>query len=155
MRRGESDLNDKWCDLECIAIKAKVCNPNAELLAVGPQPQMVVFARYSFGYVTPFPGRRCSRYGDAASPWSADLPLVIPVLLFQFLGTSILFCYPPPSQDVYQFLDRTSEKNCTLDHLHANTEAHSVVILPLGRSEHDLVHLSPKCRPHHSMAGSY
>uniref|UniRef100_A0A3P9LKD5 Reverse transcriptase domain-containing protein n=1 Tax=Oryzias latipes TaxID=8090 RepID=A0A3P9LKD5_ORYLA len=143
-------VNNRWCKSTHITVKEQICSKDIELLAVSMRPfylprefsHVIVIATY----IPP------SANGDDACD---VLHSVVNRLLTQSPNALLLisgdFNHAPPSTllTLTQYVSCPTRDNRTLDLLYANSkEAYtSTALPPLGRSDHNLVHLLPVYKP--------
>ncbi|KAK0147718.1 RNA-directed DNA polymerase from mobile element jockey [Merluccius polli] len=144
-------VNERWCKPTHCTVKAQLCSKDIELLAVSMRPyylprefsHAIVIAAY-----VP-PSAKVDIASDALLSVTSKLQTQHPQALFLISGD---FNHASPSSVLptcTQYVNCPTRDNKTLDLFYANTkEAYSASPLPpLGRADHNIVHLQPVYKP--------
>lgn len=140
-------VNDRWCNSGHITIKERLCCREIELLAVGMRPY---YLPREFSHVIAIaayipPSANADAARDVLHSVTSRLQTEHPQALLLISGD---FNHAPPSSTLptfTQYVTCGTRDSKILDLCYANTkEAYtSSSIPPLGRSDHNLVHLLP------------
>lgn len=143
-------VNNRWCHPGHVTVKHRVCSPDIELVAVGLRPYYLpreftsVFAINV--YIPPSGNAEaaCDVIHTVTAGLQTQHPGAFIIITGDFKHASLSSTLPT----FFQFVKCATRENKTLD-LYANVkDAYSSTALPpLGRSDHNLVLLSPSYKP--------
>jgi len=144
-------VNERWCHPDHVCVKERFCSPNIELLAVGMRPYYLprefTSAIVVVVYVPPSADAEeaVDTIHSTVSALLNHQPGAFMAITGDFNHTTLDKALPT----FHQYIDCPTRNNKTLDLLYANTkDAYSATALPpLGRSDHDLVRLTPRYVP--------
>ncbi|XP_042070768.1 voltage-dependent N-type calcium channel subunit alpha-1B [Haplochromis burtoni] len=144
-------VNNRWCNPANITIKERICCPDTELCAVGLRPYYLPreFSHVILVavYVPPSanPTAACDTIHSAIARLQTQHPSAFIVISGDFNHVSLDNTLPT----FKQYVDCPTRGEKTLDLLYANVkDAYSSSSLPpLGRSDHNLIHLTPRYVP--------
>ncbi len=144
-------VNNKWCNPAHITIKERVCSPDIELLAVGLRPYYLPREFSHVVIVTVYvppsanPTSACDVIHSAIARLQTQHPSAFIAISGDFNHVTMVKTLP----NFTQYVNCPTREERTLDLLYANVkDAYSSSPLPpLGRSDHNLVHLSPSYVP--------
>ena len=140
-------INNKWCNSGHITVKDRICSPDIELLAVGLRPyylprelsHVVVVAVY----IPPSanPTKACETAHSTISRLQTNHPSALILISGDFNHVTLKKSLP----DFRQYVSCFTRGDKTLDLMYANLrDAYSSSPLPpLGKSDHNLVLLTP------------
>ncbi|KAK0132218.1 hypothetical protein N1851_032982 [Merluccius polli] len=132
-------MNNRWCHPRHASVKERVCSPDIELVGVGLRPYYLPWEFTSVIAVTVYipPSGNAEAACDVIHTVTAGLQTKHPGAFIIITG------------DFNHFVKCATRENKTLDLLYANVkDAYSSTALPpLGRSDHNLVLLSPSYKP--------
>ncbi|KAL6473956.1 hypothetical protein MHYP_G00175170 [Metynnis hypsauchen] len=140
-------VNNRWCNPGHITIKERACCPDIELLAVGLRPYYLP-REYSYAiivtvYVPPSanPTSACDVIHSIIARLQTQHPSAFMAISGDFNHVTMAKTLP----NFIQYVDCPTREERTLDLLYANVkDAYRCSPLPpLGRSDHNLVNLSP------------
>ncbi|KAI4874712.1 hypothetical protein NFI96_009725 [Prochilodus magdalenae] len=144
-------VNDRWCNPGHITVKEVICQPDIELCVVGMRPYYLPreFTKVVMCavYVPPSANAdvACDVINSAIARVQNQSPNAFIAVSGDFNHTSLSSCLPTFTQ----FVKCSTRENRTLDLLYANVKAayNSKALPPLGRSDHNLVVLTPQYKP--------
>ena len=144
-------VNNRWCHPGHVTVKQHVCSPDIELVAVGLRPYYLAREFTSVFAITVYipPSGNAEAACDVIHTVTAGLQTQHPgafiIITGDFNHASLSSTLPT----FFQFVKCATRENKTLDLLYANVkDAYSSTALPpLGRSDHNLVLLSPSYKP--------
>ena len=144
-------VNNRWCNPGHVSVKERVCNADIELVAVGLRPFYLQREFSSVIAITVYiplsgkPEAACDVIHTVTAALQTKHPSAFIIITGDFNHVSLSSTLPT----FYQFVTCTTRDNKTLDLLYANVKnAYSSTALPpLGRSDHNLVRLSPSYKP--------
>ena len=144
-------INDRWCNTGHITVKEQVSSKDIELLVVSMRPyylpreftQVIVFAVY-----IP-PSANADAACDTLHSVTSSLQTQHPQALFLISGDFNHASLSSTLPTFTQYVTCHTRDNKTLDLLYANSKEayNSSPLPPLGRSDHNLVHLLPVYKP--------
>lgn len=144
-------VNNKWCNPNHATIKEQICNKDIELLAVSLRPY---YLPREFTVVVAIvvyipPSAKAEVACDVLHTTIARLQSKYPEAFIVVSGDYNHVCLSKILPTFKQFIDCTTRGDKTLDLLYANVKnAYKCTALPpLGRSDHDMLHLSPSYTP--------
>ncbi|XP_078802582.1 uncharacterized protein LOC144991990 [Oryzias latipes] len=144
-------VNKRWCKPEHIHVKERVCNPDVELLAIGLRPYYLPreFTNVIAINVYIPPTGKADAACDVIHSVTANLHTKHPGAFFFITGDFNHACLSSTLPTFHQYIQCTTRDKKTLDLLYANvTNAYtSTALPPLGKSDHNLVLLSPSYIP--------
>ena len=143
--------NDRWCNPGHVTVKETACCKDVELIAVSLRPYYLprefTHAIVVCVYVPPraLPDVAC----DIIHSTIARLQTQHTDAFFAISGDFNHITLDSTLTNFYQFVDCPTRKNRTIDLMYANVrDAYSATPLPpLGKSDHNLVHLQPMYIP--------
>lgn len=140
-------IDNNWATQFCI--RKHVCTPDYEILTVSFRPfylprefgQVTVILAYVPGPDDDAAGERIARSYNNALARSTDQPVLI---LGDFNSCDLLEHLPT----LHQYVDCSTRRNKTLDRCYGNISNvyKAISRLPLGKSDHNVIHLLPKYR---------
>ena len=144
-------VNERWCKPTHCTVKAQLCSKDIKLLAVSMRPyylprefsHAIVIVAYAP------PSAKADTASDALLSVTSKLQTQHPQALF-LISRDFNHASPPSVLPTYtQYVTCPTRDNKTLDLVYANTkEAYSASPLPpLGRADHNIVHLQPVYKP--------
>ncbi|MBN3314597.1 BT2A1 protein, partial [Atractosteus spatula] len=144
-------VNNRWCNPGHTHVKERVCNPDIELVAVGLRPYYLprefTCAIFVVVYIPPTANAEvaCDVINTVTARLQTKHPSAFIAISGDFNHVSISTTLPT----FHQFVKCPTRENKTLDLLYANAkDAYSSTALPpLGRSDHNLVLLTPLYTP--------
>ncbi|KAL3987852.1 KRAB domain-containing zinc finger protein [Sarotherodon galilaeus] len=144
-------VNDRWCNPGHITVKEQLCSRDIELLAVSMRPYYLprefshVIAITAYVPPSANADAACDTLHSVVSRLQTQSPRALLIISGDFNHASLDSTLPTFTQ----YVTCPTRDNKTLDLLYANAEeAHSSSPLPpLGRSDHNLVHLVPVYEP--------
>ena len=144
-------VNNRWCHPGHISVKERFCSPDIELIAIGLRPYYLPREFTSVIAITVYipPSGNADAACDVIHATTAALQTKYPgafvIITGDFNHVSLSSTLPT----FHQFVKCTTRDNKTIDLLYANVkDAYSSTALPpLGRSDHNLVLLSPSYKP--------
>ncbi|KAK0148991.1 RNA-directed DNA polymerase from mobile element jockey [Merluccius polli] len=144
-------INNRWCNPGHVTVKETACCKDVELLAVSLRPYYMprefTHAIVVCVYVPPraLPDIAC----DVIHLTIARLQTQHTDAFFAISGDFNHITLDSTLTNFYQFVDCPKRKNRTIDLMYANVrDAHSATPLPpLGKSDHNLIHLQPLYKP--------
>ncbi len=144
-------VNNKWCNPRHATIKEQICNKDTELLVVSlrpyylPQEFTVVVAIVV--YIPP--AAKAEVVCDVIHTTIARLQSKHPEAFIVVSGDYNHVCLSKTLPTFKQFVDCTTRGDKTQDLLYANVKNANKcnALPPLGKSDHDMVHLSPSYTP--------
>ncbi|XP_049435499.1 uncharacterized protein LOC125890744 [Epinephelus fuscoguttatus] len=140
-------VNNRWCSPDHISIKERICCPDIELFAVGLRPYYLP-REFSHAiivtvYIPPSanPTSACDVIHSAIARLQTKHPSAFIAISGDFNHVTMATTLPTFTQ----YVSCPTREERTLDLLYANAkDAYSCSPLPpLGRSDHNLVHLNP------------
>ncbi|TWW81812.1 hypothetical protein D4764_01G0016270 [Takifugu flavidus] len=144
-------VNDRWCNPGHITIKEQHCCKDIELLAVSMRPHYLPreFTHALTVVVYIPPSANADAACDVLLSAVSRLQTQHPDALLLISGD---FNHASPSSSLPKFTQYVTchtRDNKTLDLFYANTKEayHSLPLPPLGRADHNLVHLQPVYKP--------
>ena len=144
-------INNKWCHPGHVTVKERVCSPDIELLAVSLRPYYLPreFSHVIFLVVYIPPTANAVHASDVIHTVVAGLQTRHPDSFFAISGDFNHITLAATLPTFKQFVDCPTRENKTLDLLYANVkDAYSSTALPpLGKSDHNLIHLQPLYKP--------
>ncbi|KAI3375722.1 hypothetical protein L3Q82_003726 [Scortum barcoo] len=140
-------VNDRWCNPGHITVKEQLCCKDIELLAVSMRPYYLLreftHALVVVVYIPPFANAdaACDVLLSAVSRLQTQHPDALLLISGDFNHASPSSSLPKFTQ----YVTCHTRDNKTLDLFYANTKEayHSLPLPPLGRADHNLVHLLP------------
>lgn len=144
-------INNRWCNPGHVTVKETACCKDVELLAVSLRPYYMP-REFSHAivlcvYVPPraLPDVACDIIHSAI----ARLQTQHTDAFFAISGDFNHITLDSTLTNFYQFVDCPTRKNRTIDLMYANVkDAYSATPLPpLGKSDHNLIHLQPMYKP--------
>ncbi|XP_049927755.1 uncharacterized protein LOC126407114 [Epinephelus moara] len=140
-------VNNRWCSPDHISIKERICCPDIELFAVGLRPYYLPrefsHAIIVTDYIPPSanPTSACDVIHSAIARLQTKHPSAFIAISGDFNHVTMATTLPTFTQ----YVSCPTREERTLDLLYANAkDAYSCSPLPpLGRSDHNLVHLNP------------
>ncbi|MBN3317390.1 TSN11 protein, partial [Atractosteus spatula] len=144
-------VNNRWCNPGHIHVKEHVCNPDIELVAIGLRPYYLprefTCAIFVVVYIPPMANTEaaCDVINTVTARLQTKHPSAFIAISGDFNHVSVSTTLPT----FHQFVKCPTRENKTLDLLYANAkDAYSSTALPpLGRSDHNLVLLTPLYTP--------
>ncbi|CAJ1081508.1 uncharacterized protein LOC121656906 [Xyrichtys novacula] len=144
-------VNNRWCHPGHVTVKERICSPDIELVAVGLRPYYLPREFTSVIAITAYipPSGNAEAACDAIHNVTAGLQTQHPGAFIIITGDFNHVSLSSTLPTFYQFVTCTTRENKTLDLLYANVkDAYSATALPpLGKSDHNLVLLSPLYKP--------
>ncbi|MBN3311637.1 MROH1 protein, partial [Atractosteus spatula] len=144
-------VNNRWCNPGHTHVKERVCNPDIELVAVGLRPYYLPreFTCVIFVVVYIPPTANAEVACDVINTVTARLQTKHPSAFIAISGDFNHVSISTTLPTFHQFVKCPTRENKTLDLLYANAkDAYSSTALPpLGRSDHNLVLLTPLYTP--------
>ncbi|TWW55977.1 hypothetical protein D4764_09G0010270 [Takifugu flavidus] len=144
-------VNDRWCNPGHITIKEQHCCKDIELLAVSMRPHYLPreFTHAPVVVVYVPPSANADAACDVLLSAVSRLQTQHPDALLLISGD---FNHASPSSSLPKFTQYVTchtRDNKTLDLFYANTKEayHSLPLPPLGRADHNLIHLQPVYKP--------
>ena len=144
-------VNNKWCNPNHATVKEQICNKDIELLAVSLRPY---YLPREFTVVITIavyipPSAKAEVACDELHTTIARLQSKFPEAFIVVSGDFNHVCLSKTLPTFKQFIDCATRGGKTLDLLYANVKnAYKCTALPpLGRSDHDMLHLSPSYTP--------
>ena len=144
-------VNNRWCNPGHITVKEQVCSKDIKLLAVSTRPyylsreftQVIVFAVY-----IPLSANADAAY-DTLHSVTSSLQTQHSQTLFLISGDFNHASLSSTLPTFTQYVTCHTRDTKTLDLLYANSKEayNSSPLPPLGRSDHNLVHLLPVYKP--------
>ena len=140
-------VNSSWCNPGHITIKEQLCSPDAELLAVGLRPyhlpREIPHVIIVVLYIPPSanPTSACSIVHTTISKLQTQHPSALIIISGDFNHVTLDRVLPT----FKQYVSCPTREERTLDLMYANIKDTyiSSSLPPLGRSDHNLVHLKP------------
>ncbi|KAK0140095.1 hypothetical protein N1851_022981 [Merluccius polli] len=140
-------VNNRWCNPAHITIKERICDPNMELCAVGLRPYYLPreFSQVIMVAVYVPPSANPTSAIDAIHSAIAQLQTQHPSAFIAISGDFNHITMDTTLPTFTQYVSCPTREERTIDLLYANAkEAYSSSPLPpLGRSDHNLIHLEP------------
>lgn len=144
-------VNNKWCNPGHVTVKEHVCSPDIELLAVSLRPYYLPreFSHVILLVVYIPPSANAVLATDVTHSVVTRLQTQHPDAFIAISGDFNQVTLATTLPTFKQFVDCPTRENKTLDLLYVNVkEAYSSTALtPLGRSDHNLIHLQPLYKP--------
>ncbi|KAK0132030.1 hypothetical protein N1851_033180 [Merluccius polli] len=136
-------VNNRWCNPGHVSVKGRVCSADIELVAVGLRPFYLPREFSSVIAITVYipPSGKAEAACDVIHTVTAALKTKHPSAFIIITGDFNHVSLSSTLHTFYQFVTCTTRDNKTLDLLYANA------LPPLGRSDHNLVRLSPSYKP--------
>uniref|UniRef100_A0A669DTM0 Reverse transcriptase domain-containing protein n=1 Tax=Oreochromis niloticus TaxID=8128 RepID=A0A669DTM0_ORENI len=144
-------VNDRWCNPGHITVKEQLCSRDIELLAVSMRPYYLprefshVIAITAYVPPSANADAACDSLHSVVSRLQTQSPRALLIISGDFNHASLDSTLPTFTQ----YVTCPTRDNKTLDLLYANAEEaySSSPLPPLGRSDHNLVHLVPVYEP--------
>ena len=144
-------VNNKWCNPGNIYIKEQRCTRDIELLAVSIRPYYLPREFSHVIAVTVYipPSANADSACELLHSVVSQLQTAHPQAFFLITGDFNHASLSATLPNFHQFVDCPTRDNRTLDLLYSNTPGaySSSPLPPLGRSDHNLVHLLPAYTP--------
>ncbi|XP_033182022.1 uncharacterized protein LOC117152902 [Anabas testudineus] len=144
-------VSNRWCNPGHVTVKERLCSPDIELLAVSLRPYYLPREFSCVIVITTYippsaaPDVACDVINSVTANLQNQHPNSFIIITGDFNHTSLDTTLPTFSQ----FVNCSTRDNKTLDLLYANIkDAYtSTALPPLGRSDHNLVLLTPVYTP--------
>ena len=144
-------VSERWCNPGHVSVKERLCTPDIELLAVGMCPCYLPREFTSpitiAVYIPPSADAAvaCEVISSAIAKLQTEHPDAFMVITGDFNHASLNNIL----NNFHQYVDCPTRDNKTLDLLYANAmDAYDATALPpLGKSDHNLVMMTPKYVP--------
>ncbi|TWW53288.1 hypothetical protein D4764_0092150 [Takifugu flavidus] len=144
-------LSNRWCSPEHIHVKERVCSPDVELTAIGLRPYYLPREFTNVIAITVYipPTGKADSACDVIHSVTADLQTKHPGAFILITGDFNHASLKSTLPTFHQYVQCSTRDRKTLDLLYANvTSAYtSTALPPLGKSDHNLVLLSPSYTP--------
>ena len=144
-------INNRWCNQGHVMVKEIMCNRDIELLPVGLRPYyMPKEFSHAIAVVVYVPLRvHADTACDVIHSIIARMQTQHPDAFFTISGDFNHVALDSTLPDFHQFVSCPTRKNRTLDLLYANvrTAYTATPLPPLGKSDHNLVLLTPQYKP--------
>ncbi|TWW56008.1 hypothetical protein D4764_09G0010580 [Takifugu flavidus] len=143
--------NNRWCNPGHVSVKAVLCCPNLELLAVSMRPYYLprefshVIALCVYIAPTANGATACEKIHSVAARLQTKHPEDLLIISGDFNHVTL----DSTLAALHQVIDCPTRNNRTIDLLYTNVkEAYRVIALPpLGKSDHNLVYVQPQYTP--------
>ncbi|TWW73670.1 hypothetical protein D4764_15G0010660 [Takifugu flavidus] len=144
-------VSNRWCSPEHIHVKERVCSPDVELIAIGLRPYYLPREFTNVIAITVYipPTGKADSACDVIHSVTADLQTKHPGAFILITGDFNHASLKSTLPTFHQYVQCSTRDRKTLDLLYANiTNAYtSTALPPLGKSDHNLVLLSPSYTP--------
>ncbi|TWW68204.1 hypothetical protein D4764_19G0000020 [Takifugu flavidus] len=144
-------VSNRWCNPEHIHVKERVCNPDVELIAIGLRPYYLPREFTNVIAITVYipPTGKADSACDVIHSVTADLQTKQPGAFILITGDFNHASLKSTHPTFHQYVQCSMRDSKTLDLLYANiTNPYtSTALPPLGKSDHNLVLLSPSYTP--------
>ncbi|TWW77451.1 hypothetical protein D4764_12G0008410 [Takifugu flavidus] len=143
--------NNRWCNPGHVSVKAVLCCPNLELLAVSMRPYYLprefshVIALCVYIAPTANGATACEKIHSVAARLQTKHPEALLIISGDFNHVTL----DSTLAALHQVIDCPTRNNRTIDLLYTNIkEVYGVIALPpLGKSDHNLVYVQPQYTP--------
>lgn len=144
-------VSERWCNPNHVCVKERFCSPNIKLLGVGMRPYYLPREFTSAIIITVYvpPSADAEAAVDTIHSTVSKLQTQHPGAFLAVTGDFNHITLDKALPTLHQYVDCPTRNNKTLDLLYANAmDAYSATALPpLGRSDHNLVLLTPSYVP--------